>query len=176
MMQKKTLNHIALACLVAITCSPALAKNIKLKPGLWKIESRTRLFNRDVPYVSKIIALGPEALQVHVQSMLHQNRIRITDDGNATICVTAKQIAKNDFVNDEGSGCDVGNGMRTGNTIHYNINCTAPKGSGHTEVTITSRTHWVASSNLKITVRGITQDVGNESAGTWLSSTCPVGQ
>ena len=176
MIQKKTLNHIALACLLAATCSPVLAKNIKLKPGLWKIESRTRLFNRDVPYVSKIIALGPEALQIHVQDMLQQNRIRITDDGNATICVTAKQIAKNDFVNDEGSGCDVGNGIRTGNTIHYNINCTAPKGNGHTEVTITSRTNWVASSNLQITVRGITQIVGNESAGTWLGNTCPLGQ
>lgn len=177
MIKKYHLTHITLACLLAATCSSALAeKTYKLKPGLWKIESRTRLFGRDVPYVSKIIALGPEALQAHVQDMLRQNRIKITDDGNATICVTAKQIAKNDFVNDEGSGCIVGKGMRTGNTIHYDINCTAPKGNGHTEVDIISRTRWVSSTALQLSVRNMQQTVANESIGTWLSATCPAGQ
>jgi hypothetical protein len=168
---------IALSCMLATASTPAMAaKKIKLKAGLWQIDSRFRLYGHDVPSVGNIIALGPETLKTHVQNMLLQNHMRINEDGTATICVTREQIAKNKFVHDENSGCRVGNGVRTGNTIHYDIHCDFPKGSGHTEVTIIDRTRWVASSSLQLTVRGINQNVANESMGTWLSATCPPSQ
>src|SRR6478752_3643183 len=119
MIRKQDYLCIALACTLAAISTPAMAaKKIKLKAGLWQIESRTRLYGHDIPSVSNIIALGPKALNDHVQNMLQQNHMRINEDGTATICITREQIAKNDFVNDENSGCTVGEGMRIGNTIH----------------------------------------------------------
>jgi hypothetical protein len=177
MIRKHHCLFIALGCMLAAASAPAMAaKKIKLKAGLWQIDSRFRLYGHDVPSVSNIIALGPETLKTHVQNMLQQNHMRISEDGTATICVTREQVAKNKFVYDENSGCSVGEGMRIGNTIHYDIKCDFPKGSGHTEVGIISRTRWVSSSNLQLTVRGINQNVSNESTGTWLSATCPSGQ
>lgn len=177
MIKKRHLTHIKLACLLAATCSSAaLADPIKLKPGLWQINSQTSLYGQVVPDVNSMIALGPVALQNHVQNMLRQNRIRIDENGAVTICVTEQQIAENHFANDEGSGCTVGKGKRSNNKLHFDISCQAPKGSGQTDVTIFSKMQWAASTQLKLTVRGAVQDVGNQSTGIWLSSICPIGQ
>lgn len=168
---------ISLSCMLAFTATPAMAaKKIRLKPGLWQIDSQTALYGHVVPDVYTIISHGPVALQNHVNAMLLQNRVRIGDNGTATVCVTAKQIARNNFVNDQGSGCSVSKGKRSGNNIHYDIACEAPKGHGTTELVILSNTQWVATSRVKLTVRNLSQDVDNKSYGTWLSDTCPQGQ
>jgi hypothetical protein len=177
MIKKHHLIRITLACLLAASCSSAaLAKQIQLKPGLWQINSQTSLYGQVVPNVNAVLAVGPVALQNHVQNMLRQNRIRIDGNGVATICVTAQQIAENHFANDQGSGCTVGKGRRANNNIHFDISCEAPRGSGQTDVTILSRIQWTASTQLQLTVRGTVQNVGNQSKGTWLGSTCPAGQ
>ena len=175
MIKKHPLTHIALACLLAATlCQPALAKTHTLKPGLWQIESQTWLHGHRVPDVNAVINMGPVALQNHVQNMLRQNRMRIAENGTATICISAEQIAQNDFVNDQGSGCTVGTGKRTGNSLYFDIRCDAPKGNGYTNVSVISATKWVADSKVKLTVRNTTQKVVNQSFGTWLNDSCSL--
>lgn len=168
---------VILASLLVTAPTPALAaKKIRLNPGLWQIESQTALYGHVVPDVYAIISHGPAALQNHVNAMLLQNRVRIGDNGTATVCVTAKQIARNQFVNDQGSGCSVSKGKRSGNTIHFDIACEAPKGNGTTELEILSSTQWVATSSVTLTIRNLSQDVDNKSYGTWLGNNCPQDQ
>jgi hypothetical protein len=168
---------VALACVLAATATQAMAaKKIRLKPGLWQIDSQTALYGHVVPDVYAIISHGPVALQNHVNAMLLQNRVRLDENGTATVCVTARQIARNQFVNDQGSGCSVSKGRRSSNNIHFDITCEAPKGSGQTDLAILSNTQWVATSRIKLTVRNLSQDVDNKSYGTWLGDTCPQGQ
>jgi hypothetical protein len=149
---------------------------VTLKPGLWKIESQSSLHGQAFPTVNTFLSLGPQALQDHIQNMLRQNRMRIHEDGTATICLTAQQIAQNRFIHDEGSGCTLSKGQRKGNNIQFAINCEVPKGSGQTYLEILSKTYWTASTQVNVTVRGMAQPIGNESSGTWLSATCPAGQ
>lgn len=167
-------SHLILACLLGATSTHALAKTYTLKPGLWQIESQTWLHGHVVPDMNALIGLGPAALQNHVQNMLRQNRVRIDGNGTATICVSAEQIAHNDFVNDQGSGCAVANGQRTGNNIHFDIRCDAPKGNGYTDVTVVNASKWVSYSKLDLTIRKTNQNITNQSFGTWINEHCPL--
>lgn len=176
---RHTMASLALTGLFAIACQSALAAPARihtLKPGLWQIESQTWLHGHAVPDMNALIGMGPDALQTHVQNMLRQNHVRIDGNGIATICVSAGQIAQNDFVNDQGSGCTVGAGNRTGNNIRFDIRCDAPKGRGYTNVTLVSPTKWVSYSKADLTIRKLNQNITNQSFGTWLGETCPAGQ
>jgi hypothetical protein len=175
---KHALTSLALTGLLAL-CQPALSAPAKvhtLKPGLWQIESQTWLHGHIVPDMGALIELGPVALQNHVQNMLRQNHMRIAENGTATICVTAEQIAQNNFVNDQGSGCTVGAGQRKGNNIRFDMRCDAPKGGGYTNVTVINATKWASYSKMDLTVRKMNQNIVNQSFGTWVSETCPAGQ
>jgi hypothetical protein len=175
MHRKKIALSIALASLVTSLPIHAATQSIRPSAGLWLIESQTALFGHVVPDVGAMIRMGPVPLQDHVNKMLQQNHVRMQEDGTATVCVSAQQIASKRFVNDEGSGCIVGQGRHTGNIIRYNITCSAPKGQGYTVVNILSKTRWRATTHLELTVRGVTQDVDNQSQGSWLGSKCPAG-
>ncbi|HQQ63835.1 MAG TPA: DUF3617 domain-containing protein [Pseudomonadales bacterium] len=174
--------------LLAITigttlCLPAFAipdnttgNNVLLKPGLWKIQGSSALYGHTIPDIPALIGIGPEALQNQVTDMMHKNRVRVRDDGTVTICFTPKQIARNVFVNDEGSGCTVSKGLRRGNIIHFDIVCQAPKGDGGSDVILHSPTHWTAATSVNVSIRGMNQAITNTASGTWLGSTCPLGQ
>ncbi len=161
-----------LLTLLSIHAMAGESKKITPRAGLWQIDSQTLLFGHVVPDVGAMLRLGPEKLQNHVANMLQQNRVTLNGDGTANACVTARQIAKNDYVNYHGSGCYVSTARRAGNTLHFDINCEAPKGTGYTVVQLLDRTHWEANTRLTLTVRGITQNIDNKSYGTWLKASC----
>jgi len=167
---------LLLMALLLVTL-PARADNetIRPKPGLWKIDSMTALYGHVVPDVPSIIALGPAALQEHIANMLRQNHMRIAEDGTTLMCITAQQIASNVYVNDYGSGCLVSPGRRTGNTLNFQINCGAPKGTGNARVSMLTKSIWTARTHLELSIRGFIQDIDNISTGSWVSSTCPAG-
>lgn len=166
---------IVMSCLLVAVPAQAADTKFRPKPGLWEIDSQTALFGHVVPDVGAVVALGPAALQEHVGNMLRQNRVQLMGDGTARICLSAEQIASNVYANDYGSGCIVGKGRRTGNTLNFDITCGAPKGTGFTRVNLMSKSFWRATTHLELVIRGMTQDIDNISYGRWISATCPAG-
>lgn len=170
---------ILLTMLCAAVSLPVLAQTkapIMLKPGLWQIDGASALYGHTIPDIPALIGIGPQALQNQVEDIKRKNHMRVRNDGTVTVCFTPKQIARNTFVNDEGSGCTVSQGLRRGNIIHFNIVCQAPKGSGGSDVILHSPTHWTAATSVNVNIRGMNQAITNTASGTWISQTCPSGQ
>ncbi len=143
--------------------------------GLWQVDGQVFLFDRAVPNLNKLVGMGPQKLQMHIDNMLRQNHARIASDGTAQLCVNAQQIASGNFVNDQGSGCKVSRGIHVGNVYIFQIQCAAPSGSGVTTVRLLDSTHWQATTQLILTIRGIAQQIDVKSQGTWLNEKCPAG-
>ena len=141
---------IALTGVLTATSTHALAKTYTLKPGLWQIESQTWLHGHLVPDMNALIGLGPVALQNHVQNTLRKLQLH------------------------NKVGCSVANGQRTGNNIHFDIRCDAPKGNGYTDVTVVNASKWVSYSKLDLTIRKTNQNITNQSFGTWINEHCPL--
>lgn len=158
-------------------CANALAaqEHITPKAGLWQVNSQTLWFDRVVPDVGKMIRMRPQKLQNHIDSMLQQNHARLNGDGTATVCISEQQIASNDYVNDNGSGCTVSKGKRIGNVLIFQTQCEAPSGFGVTTVRLVDSQHWEATSQFIVTIRSIAQNIDNKSYGTWQSAHCPAG-
>lgn len=177
-MQTRSMRRSLTCLLFGALSIPALAApQIRTTPqaGVWQIESQTALFGHMVPDVSKIIRMGPQKLQNHINSMLQQNHARLNGDGTATLCVSEQQIASNDYVNDQGSGCAVSKAKRIGNILIFQTQCEAPSGFGVTTVRLLDSQHWEATSQFIVTIRGIAQNIDNKSYGTWQSARCPAG-
>ncbi len=173
---KRHLGILVAAIAFATVTTSAHAKKITLKSGLWRIDSQSFLYGHQVPDVQSILALGPGALQDHANQMMQQNHVAIDGNGVVTVCLSPTRIAMNDFVNANGSGCEVGKPRRIGNTLYYNIECQAPPGGGQAQVNILSRTEWKSTAAVNVTIRGVPQELSNQSTGTWLSAKCPAGQ
>lgn len=173
-MQKPIHNALTLGLLLGILSLPALAAPERVTPqaGLWQVNSTTSLFGHVVPDLGNLISKGPQKLQVHINNMLQQNHTRLNGDGTASICVSEQQIASNDFVNDNGSGCTVSKGKRIGNVLIFQTQCEAPSGFGVTTMRLLDSKHWEATSQFIVTIRGIAQNIDNRSYGTWLSASC----
>jgi len=176
-MQKIPLKTHILGPLLGMLCLPALAapERITPKAGLWQVNSQTLWFDRVVPDVGKMILMGPQTLQNHINNMLQQNHARLNGDGTAVLCVNEQQIASNRYVNDNGSGCTVSQGKRIGNVLIFQTQCEAPSGFGVTTVRLVDSQHWEATSQFIVTIRSIAQNIDNNSYGTWLSKNCPAG-
>jgi hypothetical protein len=170
----RNLTATVLLTLGLLVLPPAFATEPPIQPkaGLWQVSSQTTWFDRVVPDVGKIIRMGPERLQTHIDNMLRQNHVRLNDDGTAALCVNEKQIASNVYVNDQGSGCTVAKGRRIGRILFFQIQCDAPSGSGLTTVKLLDSEHWEATTQLIVTVRGVAQHINNYSRGTWQSAEC----
>lgn len=173
-MPKPPSTLISLGLLLSPLSFSALAAPERVMPqaGLWRVDSTTALFGHVVPDLSKLVRQGPQKLQNHINNMLQQNRARLQGDGTAEICVSEQQIASNDFVNDNGSGCTVSKGKRIGNVLIFQTQCEAPSGFGVTTVRLLDGHHWEATSQFIVTIRGIAQNIDNKSYGTWLSASC----
>lgn len=173
-MQTFFLKSITTSLLLCSLSFSALAAPERVTPqaGLWQIESTTSLFGHAVPDLGNLISKGPQKLQVHINNMLQQNHTRLNGDGTASICVSEQQIASNDFVNDNGSGCTVSKGKRIGNVLIFQAQCEAPSGFGVTTMRLLDSKHWEATSQFIVTIRGIAQNIDNRSYGTWLSASC----
>ena len=173
-MQKPIHSTFTLGLLLGILSLPALAAPERVMPqaGLWQVDSTTSLFVHVVPDLSKLVRQGPQKLLNHIDNMLQQNHTHMNGDGTASICVSAQQIASNDYVNDSGSGCTVSRGNRIGNVLIFQTQCEAPSGFGVTTVRLLDSKHWEATSQFIVTIRGIAQNIDNKSYGTWLSASC----
>lgn len=176
-MQRFSAQLLLISLLLSVLSFPALAAQERITPkaGLWQINSQTLWFDRVVPDVGKIIRMGPQKLQNHIDSMLQQNHARLNGDGTTTLCVSEQQIASNHYVNDNGSGCTVGKGKRVGNILMFQTQCDAPSGTGFTTVRLLDSERWEATSQFIVTIRGIAQNIDNKSYGTWIGARCPVG-
>ncbi len=173
-MQKHPSMLITASLLLCSLSFSALAAPERVMPqaGLWQVNSSTFLFGHAVPDLNKLVRQGPQKLQNHINNMLQQNRTRLNGDGTAAVCVSEQQIASNNYVNDNGSGCTVSRGSRIGNVLIFQTQCEAPSGFGVTTVHLLDSQHWEATSQFIVTIRGIAQNIDNKSYGTWLSASC----
>ena len=177
-MMKQRLFPGVLVCL-ALLSGTAAAKTsttktaaVKLKPGLWEIRSTTRVAGIPLPGLMPFLQVAPEPLINHIDYVMQQNRAALGPDDNLRVCISSKQIKSNDFFHDEGSGCDVSRGQRSGNTLRFAVNCSAPPASGNIHVQLVSNTQWMATSTINALIRGTEQAISNEATGTWLGSSC----
>ncbi len=174
-MKNTALPIILCLLLSSITAAGWAAEPVAPRTGLWQVDSQVFLFDRQVPNLSKLVGMGPQKLQTHINRMLQQNHARVSSDGTAQLCVNTQQIASGNFVNDQGSGCNVSRGKRVNNVLIFQIQCSAPSGSGLTVVRLLDDRHWQATTELILTIRSIAQKIDVKSNGVWLDEQCPAG-
>ena len=161
-----------LAMLLLVFVNFLQAEAVKdIKPGLWEIQHQTSVDGQALPDMNKMLEQVPPEMRGQVQAMMAKNGAGMTNKG-MTICITAEQIANQQYGNDPKSKCQMTDMKNEGNVTHMKMLCSKPKGEGETTVTRLSPESWTSVSKMTMEEQGAPHTMNSEATAKWLSSDC----
>lgn len=150
-----------------------------IKPGLWEIQHKAVVDGQELPDMNEMLAQVPPEMRGQVEAMMAKNGAGTTGKG-VTTCITAEQIAKQEYGGDPKSKCKVSDVKHEGNTTHMKMQCSEPKGQGETSITHLSPESWISTTKMTIEESGSSHTVNSDSTAKWLGADCgavkPAGQ
>lgn len=179
-MPKKILATVLLAVLPLLPVMAVQAGDAKdARPGLWELQHKTAVDGQALPDMDKMLQQVPPEMRGQVEAMMAKNGAGLKGK-NITICLTAEQIAKQEYGGDPQSQCKVSDVKTEGNVTHMKMQCSRPKGQGETSITHLSPESWSSTTKMTVEEAGSSHTVNSESTARWVSADCgavkPVGQ
>lgn len=165
--------------LVAGVCTFASAQNLKLRPGLWELQSTMKSASGQMEaamaQMQQQLAAMPPEQRKQMEQMMGGMNLPSSDGGHTMkICMTQKD-ADMDRV-EMRQGCTQKITRADAKTLKVNFQCTAqadePASSGEGTITIASPTAYSSTHQMKTTVNGKAEQMNMTQKGQWLAADC----
>jgi hypothetical protein len=151
---------------------PALAEELKPRPGLWEISA-----------TNDLLALAPripsdQMEQLRGLARQHGFDMPRIENGAASsrICITPEMAAQNTMPDlyQQQSGCTSRNAVRNGARYSMDISCSGGqvRGSGRTEGVLESAERFSGTTMFKGTVQGNPVNEQAQTSGRWVAASC----
>ena len=169
-----------LITLAVLAAAQASAQTIK--PGLWELNSKVKTGNAQTDQaisagLSQLAALPP-AQRAQVEAMMAQNGVSVPQAGSdgslrMSACVTPEMAARKELPLSQQGKCaskqtPVAGGM------DVSFTCTDPASSGTAQVRLQGDSAYTATMQVTNNTGAGPQQATVESAGRWVSATCPA--
>ena len=163
---------IILGVLFSSCLIPALAEELKPRPGLWEISA-----------TNDLLALAPQIpsdqmAQLRNLARQHGFDMPKIENGAASsrICITPEMAAQNTMPDlyQHQSGCTSRNAVRNGARYSMDISCSGGqvRGSGRTEGMLESAERFSGTTTFKGTVQGNPVNEQAQTSGRWVAASC----
>ncbi|SEN98984.1 Protein of unknown function [Duganella sp. CF517] len=168
---------IALALL-----SMATAQAQTIKPGLWELNNTVKTgdiqTDAAIQMAMQQLANKPPAQRAQMEAMLAQNGVsvpKVGGDGSMTVtaCVTPEMAAKKELPLNQKGNCTSKTAPVAGG-LDVSFSCTNPNSSGQGQVRFSDDSHYTMIMDVNTEATGAPQKVKVNSAGRWLSASCPA--
>ena len=158
--------------LIISSLVPAMAADIKPRPGLWEISA-----------TNDLLALAPQIpsdQMERLRSLARQHGFDMPkiENGAASsrICITPEMAAQNTMPDlyQQQSGCTSRNAVRNGVRYSMDISCSGGqvRGSGRTEGVLESAERFGGTTIFKGTVQGNPVNEQAQTSGRWVAASC----
>ncbi len=165
--------------LAAGLCTFASAQNLKLRPGLWELQSTMKTASGQMEAAlaqmqQQLASMPPEQRKQMEQAMGGMN-LPSSDGGHTMkICMTQKDVDMDRV--DMRKGCTQKTTRVDAKTLKVSFQCTAqadePASSGEGTITIASPTTYSSKHQMKTTVDGKMEQMNLTQSGKWLAADC----
>ena len=143
-----------------------------IKPGLWEVTVKAGVNGQQLPDMQEMLAKVPPEMREQVKAMMAKKGNSMTDAGAMRVCLTAEQIASNEYGADPKGHCKATDIQKQGNKTTVKLLCDKPKGEGVTELTIRNEKSWQSVTHMTMEEHGKQQQVSSESSAEWVSADC----
>jgi hypothetical protein len=161
-----------LAALFASSLAPAVAADVKPRPGLWEISA-----------TNDLLALAPRIPSDQMEKLRglarqHGFDMPRIENGAASsrICITPEMAAQNTMPDlyQQQSGCTSRNAVRNGARYSMDISCSGGqvRGSGRTEGMLESAERFSGTTTFNGTVQGNPVNEQAQTSGRWVAASC----
>lgn len=158
------------ACLATLTLSTG-AQAQQTRPGLWEIQSSTRIDGQAMPDMAAMMKDVPPEMRKQMEAMMAQQGLGMAPRG-FRICVTPEQAKRDELPVQEEDGCKTTWNKRSGKRITFRTECADPPAKGEGEVELISPEAWKSRVTMRIREGNQIRDVRSETQGKWLSTQC----
>jgi hypothetical protein len=166
------LTTVILGALFISSLAPALAADIKPRPGLWEISA-----------TNDLLALAPQIPSDQMEKLRglarqHGFDMPRIENGAASsrICITLEMAAQNTMPDlyQQQSGCTSRNAVRNGARYSMDISCSGGqvRGTGRTEGTLESAERFSGTTTFNGTVQGNPVNEQAQTSGRWVAASC----
>jgi hypothetical protein len=166
------LTTVILGALFISSLTPALAADIKPRPGLWEISA-----------TNDLLALAPQIPSDQMEKLRglarqHGFDMPKIENGAASsrICITPEMAAQNTMPDlyQQQSGCTTRNAVRSGARYSMDISCSGGqvRGSGRTEGMLESAERFSGTTTFNGTVQGNPVNEQAQTSGRWVAASC----
>lgn len=171
-----------LALLVAAGCaSSAMAQTIKLRPGLWEVQSSVKTssgrMEAAMSQMQEQLAKMPPEQRRQVQEMMAARGMKPstgTMGSSLKVCLTQKDVDMDNMPTRE--GCTHKTSRSGPNTVHVSFQCPGGNGEapskGEGTMTFDGPTAYRGQHKITTTTHGQPEEMDITQKGTWLSADC----
>lgn len=143
-----------------------------IKPGLWEVQQKAAVDGQELPDMNKMLEKVPPEMRALLEAKMSKKAAAMASGKPVQVCITAEQIARQEFTNTSRNRCKMGNVKRDGNVSHMTMQCSKPKGEGETTVTRHNSESWSSVTHMNIEEYGSVHAVNSQATAKWLSSDC----
>lgn len=162
--------RILLAGLFCLCVAPGVQAQ-STKPGLWEIDSNTRVDGQAMPDMAAMMKDVPPQMRKQMEAMMAQQGVGMAPRG-MRICVTPEQAVRDELPLRQEDGCKTRWQQRSGKRLSFSMECSDPPAKGEGEVELISPEAWTSRMTMRIQEGRQTHEVRSETRGKWLSAQC----
>jgi len=169
-----------LLALAILAAAQASAQNIK--PGLWELTSKVKTGNAQQDQAMSAalaqLATMPPAQRAQMEAMMAQNGVSMPkagSDGSITLtaCVTPEMASRKELPMNQKGKCSTKQEPVAGG-MNVSYTCTDPASSGNGQIRFNGDNAYTMTMNVTNDTAVGPRKATVESAGRWLSATCPA--